>query len=351
MSFWRIYALVWLPLVAVDVAMFMAMGGTFVLAVRSGIAFELPRAVLGVFVLRTAEAVAELPLTRARVLGRHAATALPYAVASTALAYVLWWADHVVLGPDRPLRFDPYIAGWQTLFNVLLYAALAGVGHARAQGRRIEAESMRAARAEALRARADRALLRSQLNPHFVMNVLHSLVGLVRRDPALAERAIEDLGGLLGYGLRLSREDADRVPLREEWAFVESYLELEKMRLGDRLDLGVEAAPEALACRVPSFSLQPLVENAIVHAIAPRARGGLLGVSARVEGDGLALRVEDDGPGLAADALDGDGLGLRLLRERLAVLYPGRDVLRLTSRPGGGLVVALDLPLENGDRP
>jgi LytS/YehU family sensor histidine kinase len=228
---------------------------------------------------------------------------------------------------------------------MLVYAVLAGLEYARQNAVRIREESARTARAELLRASAELAALRSQLNPHFILNTLHSLLGLVRREPALAEQAIERLGDLLRYGLRLHREAIDEVTLREEWDFVRDYLALEGLRLGGRLRLVTQADEDAMGCLVPAFVLQPLVENAIRHAISPRAGGGSLEVQVlRVDGT-LRLRVKDDGPGAPAKALEeGQGLGLRLLRERLHALYAGEASLRIV--PGEpGLLAQLELPL------
>jgi LytS/YehU family sensor histidine kinase len=186
--------------------------------------------------------------------------------------------------------------------------------------------------------------MRSQLNPHFILNTFHALVGLVRRDPAVAEAALEQLGDLLRYSLRIQREGLDEVTLRDEWAFVQSYLDLERLRLEDRLRVTFEAAPETLDCIVPSFALQTLVENSIRHAIAPRAAGGRLAITARQAKDRLIVRVEDNGPGEAPPPPgENHGVGLRLLRERLAALYGERARLDLETAPGG-VAAVLDLP-------
>ncbi|HEX6738021.1 MAG TPA: histidine kinase, partial [Vicinamibacteria bacterium] len=167
--------------------------------------------------------------------------------------------------------------------------------------------------------------------------------------PALAESALERLGELLHYGLRLHREAVDQVALREEWEFVRGYLEIERLRMGDRLHLSLDGEAAVMDCLVPPFALQPLVENAVVHAIAPRRDGGSLRVSARQHGERLRLEVRDDGPGLAGAApAQGAGLGLQLLRERLGMLYPEGAGLRLEPAASGGLVATLDLPLQRG---
>src|SRR4030095_305891 len=153
-------------------------------------------------------------------------------------------------------RFNWRAVPWQVLNSALVYAALVGSTYARQNAARVREESARAARAEILQASAELAGLRSQLSPHFILNTLHTLLGLVRRDPALAEQAIERIGDLLRYGLRLHRESIDEGALREEWDFVRSYLDLEALRLGDRLQLRMEADEDAMECLVPAFVLQ-----------------------------------------------------------------------------------------------
>ena len=236
---------------------------------------------------------------------------------------------------------------WQTVINGLIHLALAGVGYAWHTAEALREASERAARAEVLRARAELQLLRSQLHPHFVLNVLHALLGLVRRDPARAESALERLGELLRFGQWVHQTGSDWVPLSREWEFVQSYLELERVRLGDRLCLEIDADPAALEVFVPPFALQPLVENAIVHAVAPRAAGGRLELSARRSGGSLCLSVEDDGPGASPDEIAASPrMGLRLLQERLAGLYAGRARLVFETPAGGGLRVRLELPAD-----
>jgi LytS/YehU family sensor histidine kinase len=214
---------------------------------------------------------------------------------------------------------------FRVMNDVLIFCMLTGIAYARET-------AQRAARAETLRARASLEALRSQLNPHFIFNTFHALVGLVRRDPAIAESGLEKLGDLLRYSLRVHRDGIDEVPLREELAFVESYLQLEHLRLGDRLRMRVDAPEATLEYLVPTFAVQILVENAIRHAIAPRAAGGFLDVRAD-EADGrLRIAVQDEGDGEAiAERFEGSRMGLRLLQDRLTALYRGGASLELRS--------------------
>ena len=202
-----------------------------------------------------------------------------------------------------------------------------------------------AAKAEALRAEAELAALRAQLNPHFLFNTLHSLLALVRHDPDHAEEALEQFGDLLRYTLRIQQDTVDEVALAEEWAFVENYLELERLRLGERLRLEAEIEPAALDYQVPVFSIQPLVENAIGHAVAPRAAGGTVRISARVVGEELHVEVADDGPGADLDEVArGNGVGLRIVRQRLQALSRGRARFDVETGNGRGFTVRLAVP-------
>jgi LytS/YehU family sensor histidine kinase len=227
---------------------------------------------------------------------------------------------------------------FQVLVSALVQLAVIAIGHAWHGAEKF-------ARAEALRARAELALLRSQLNPHFVLNTLHALMGLVRREPVKAEAALERLGELLRFGLHVHHASLDQVAFREEWAFVSSYLALEQMRLGDRLRLSLSAGEDVMDVPIPPFALQPLVENAITHAISPRREGGRLDLRVRRVGGRLLLEVEDDGPGTSEAAVSASPrLGVRLLRERLATLYGGDAHMAFEHVAEGGLRVRLDLP-------
>jgi signal transduction histidine kinase len=339
-----LYLALWLPCFGLYAAGIAASGASAGQAIRGGLASVLPWAVGGLFVLRAARALPWPEEGRSRVVLLHVALAIGFIVASTAAWFSFVLLDRrLVMGAAAP-PFSWRVVPWQALTCSLVYAALVSGVYARQYAVRVREQSARAAQAELLRATAELAALRSQLNPHFILNTLHTLLGLVRRDPGLAEQAIERIGDLLRYGLRLHREAIDEVTLREEWGFVRSYLDLESLRLGDRLTLRMDADPGAMECLVPAFVLQPLVENAIRHAIAPRARGGSLEVEARREGHRLRLVVADDGPGLPPAGSQAPGLGLRLLRERLQALYGGTARLDLRSE-ADGLLAELELPV------
>ena len=247
--------------------------------------------------------------------------------------------------------WSPGVVAWQLFLSALIYVAVAAASHVSLIADRLRDEEAHAARAEALRVRAEMAALRAQLNPHFLFNTLHSVIGLVRRDPALAESALEKLGDLLHYAIRVHRDGVDWTALRLEWQFVETYLDLEAIRLGDRLQVVRHVDEAALDHLVPTFSLQPLVENAVRHGVAPRAAGGRISIDARRDGEMLRIEVSNDGTGARAapESAEG-GLGQPVLRERIAALYHG--TARMTAGPtdSDGYRVVLTLPLTNGGR-
>jgi len=164
-----------------------------------------------------------------------------------------------------------------------------------------------------------------------------------------AEAAIESFALMLRYVLQSQEESraakAADVTFGEEWNFVENYLELERLRLGDRLKLTTEIEPAALDYRLPAFSLQPIVENAVKYAVAPRADGGHLHISAQSDNGNLIIKVCDDGDGKSsAGGRNGSGLGLRLVRESLAARFGSSANLKIENAPGAGFKVSMTIP-------
>lgn len=230
--------------------------------------------------------------------------------------------------------------GWETLVGIVFYGLIAGVMYLVRARERLAAERRLTAEADARAARTELALLRSQLNPHFLFNALHSVSGLVRRDPEAADLALERLGALIRYSLSHARQGF--VPLEEDIGFARDFVEIEQMRLGEGLRLVVDAEPAALEALVPSLTIQPLVENAIRHGLDPRPGGGTVWITARTLAGALRISVADDGAGLR-DAPPGSGLGLGALEQRMRLACPGATVS--TEAPaGGGFVVHVRLP-------
>jgi signal transduction histidine kinase len=246
---------------------------------------------------------------------------------------------------DEVLRVAEGWWGWQTAFGFLLYWVIAGVTWAAVAAANAKDREQALVQAEALRVKAELSALRGQLDPHFLFNTLHTASVLTRHDPATAALALERLADLLRYVLDAQRGAREDVSLADELAFVDSYLLLEGLRLGERLSVQRDIAPEALGARVPSLSLQPLVENALRYGISERREGGSLSLAAAVDGRTLVLRVSDDGPGAAAlHPPRGSGVGLDTLRQRLAAKFGAAASLDVQTAPGAGFHVTVRIP-------
>jgi len=227
---------------------------------------------------------------------------------------------------------------------LMTYAALAALGHAVAFHHEARERAVRAAQLEARLAEARLQTLEAQLQPHFLFNTLNAISALVHRDPDAADRTISLLSDLLR--LTLQRPVLQEVTVKEEIEFLEKYVEIERTRFQHRLTVRFTIDPDVLDARVPRLILQPLVENAIRHGIAPRPEGGTLEIIARPHDGSLWLEVRDDGPGLTGRALDAlqQGIGLSNTRSRLECLY-GRNHRLEFSTGGRGLAVRIVVPL------
>jgi signal transduction histidine kinase len=246
--------------------------------------------------------------------------------------------------------FVRYSLWWFVLFGMLLYGVIAGAAHASIAKEALYTQRELALRAESAAILAQLEALRARLDPHFLFNALHSLAILAREDPKIASKGLTDLAQLLRYVLSAGRGAGRDVALDEELAFIQDYLALERLRLGDRLEAVLDIEEEARECGLPAFLLQPLVENAILHAIAPRSQGGCVRISARVEGLQLWLEVADDGDGVATpNRLDGgnssgSGLGLRLVRQLLQVRYGDAANCEIITNQPRGLIARIRMP-------
>src|SRR5436190_3221986 len=187
-------------------------------------------------------------------------------------------------------------------------------------------------------------VLRMQLNPHFLFNTLHTISALIHENPEDADRIVARLSELLRVSLEQS--DTQEVPLRQELSFLERYLEIEQVRFQDRLSVELDIESGLDDILVPSLILQPLVENAIRHGIAPREDMGRLKIAARRLNGMQELKVGDNGPGLPETevASHPEGVGLSNTRSRLSHLYGANHQFQLTPAPGGGLEVTLLIP-------
>jgi two-component system, LytTR family, sensor kinase len=208
----------------------------------------------------------------------------------------------------------------------------------------LETERARSVRALKLADSARLRALQSQLNPHFLFNALNGIATLIREgERTRAADTVDTLSDFLRSTLQ--KLDSPEIPVREELAFVEQYLRIQRLRFGSAFRATVDADPETHDALVPTLILQPLVENAVRHGVLARARGGALSVSIRRRDEVLVITVEDDGPGLGDESAHPYGVGFKNSAERLAALYGDDAHMSVGARPyGRGFVVVVFLP-------
>jgi signal transduction histidine kinase len=185
-------------------------------------------------------------------------------------------------------------------------------------------------------AQAELRALQSQIHPHFLFNALNALYGIIPREARGARETVLNLADIFRYFLETKKT---LVPLEEEMHIVKAYLDVERLRLGDKLRLEISVTPEAQSVTIPILSVQPLVENAVKHGIAPLAGGGLIQITASIGSEGaLLISVRDSGPGFSKTHLDTPGVGLENVGRRLELCYGGNARLTIDSSTSGSEV-------------
>jgi sensor histidine kinase YesM len=226
--------------------------------------------------------------------------------------------------------------------NIFFYWAILAVGHVLNYHRRWRQRELLASQLETKLAQTQLQVLKMQLHPHFLFNTLNAISALIHQDVELADRMIARLGDLLRT--TLDNANQQEVRFQQELDFIQPYLEIEKARLGARLTVDLRIDPAVMDARVPNLILQPLVENAIRHGIAPRPGPGRIQIQAGRENGCLRLAVSDSGPGVQAPLETLTGIGLANTRARLEKLYGSNQRLDLSTGPDGGLQVDITIP-------
>ncbi len=278
-------------------------------------------------------------------LGVHVLASLVLTTAQIAVAALILRSVWMVWYPNMPVRPLADTVGGAMRINfhssyptywVILFAYLTFDYAAKYRDR-----ALHAARLEGRLSEARLEALRMQLNPHFLFNTLNSISSLMYSDVDAADAMMTRLSELLR--LTLHGDGKPETSLRQELELLNRYVEIERIRFEERLRVSVDVDKAALDASVPAFSLQPLVENAIRHAIAPRAGGGSLAISARRDNGSVHITLRDDGPGLPVGVLR-EGVGLANTRARLQQLYGREHRFELLPVPGGGLEVSMVIP-------
>lgn len=329
-----------------------SVGGRVLSAYLEGLTCYLPWGLLTAVIL---------PIERRFPLGRpgwlrHLIVLAAISVPATYVAFVLTSAlaalaatasgrqSHAALASLMPARdfFGHSLLYWTAIAGS---TALRTMREARENERRASRLMLEKAQLETSLRQAELDALRMRLQPHFLFNSLQNISVLTQHDPVTAGRMLTRLGDLLRASL--AGDGAAETTLATEVALTRGYLAVEEMRFGDRLSSTIDIATGTEEARVPTFLLQPIVENALRHGLDGVQQRGLLTIEARREGDRLALTVRDNGvgvaPGVSPSAF---GIGLGATCERLAGLYPDRHTFAMRALPEGGTEVRITLPFQ-----
>ena len=281
----------------------------------------------------------------------HAAVAVVVATAFDLFGHATYHS--FVLGRDPSSSLARSLFELRFIDELIVYLTVLAAGFARNyflryQQHQAEMVALRtqAAKLQAQLAEARLQTLRMQVNPHFLFNTLHAVSSLVERDPRGVRRMIARLSELLRY--TMERTSEQEVTLQEELHFLDGFLEIQRIRFQDRLEVRQDIDPDVLEALVPSLILQPLVENAIKHGVSQVEGVGRIEVRAWRDEASLYLSVRDNGPGLSEAFQNGqrlqEGVGLRNTRERLRSLYGDAQALTLEPGDEGGVRAVIRLP-------
>src|SRR4051812_23445942 len=274
---------------------------------------------------------------------------LAVVVASIAFSVIETWSVSTFVKPNfRPVGFEylgallldfALLAAWTALYYGINYFLL------------LEAEIRQREKLEGQASTAQLAMLRYQLNPHFLFNTLNSISTLVLlKQTERANAMLARLSSFLRY--TLANEPTAKVTLAQEVETLKLYLEIEKMRFEDRLRPHFRIEPETIGSRLPSLLLQPLIENAIKYAVTPAEQGADIWMTAHREGEAVRIEVADNGNGEGGDfaASPSTGVGLANIRDRLAQAYGAAHSFTTKKNERGGFSVIIEIPYESGDK-
>lgn len=294
-------------------------------------------------------ASARLPIERNNWLRSgllHVPISIVLSVFLTALGHILLWL-YWSYPVGKPFSFA-YLSRFVVANfseGIGIYLLIALTSYAYDYYRRFREGQLRTLQLEAQLSQAQLQALKMQLHPHFLFNTLHSISALLNKDVESARKMITRLGDFLR--LTLENSGSQEVTLQQEMEFLRCYLEIERIRFQNRLVTRMDLGEHILAAKVPNLILQPIVENAIRHGIAPRSTPGLLEIEAKQLNGMLRIQVRDNGPGLPEQQTTQQfkkGLGLANTENRLKQLYGVNHLFDLSNDPAGGLIVTLEIP-------
>jgi len=263
----------------------------------------------------------------------------------TVYVYVTNFVDNGFVLTRSFTEYLPSIVGFFE-YGVLMYWSIVFIHHAVGYYRQYQQEQQNAAELRTQLVESQLQSLKMQLQPHFLFNTLNAISVLVKKEPALAQKMIVRLSDCLR--LTLERGTTNEVTLEQELEFLNAYLAIEKVRFGDRLTVTMNIDEASLPLNVPTFILQPLVENSIRHGIAQRSGEGWIEIASAVTHSILTLSVSDGGARTkrSKKAADGNGVGLENTKQRLRQLYGEKAQFHFRENEENGFSVTLNIPLK-----
>jgi len=276
---------------------------------------------------------------------------VPVCLLASPVMVGLFTAVLSAMEPAGTLRGRPNLLSHFPFAEVIFWSSVAGgyfirtLNQLREQEQKAARLALEKSQLEAGLKQAQLDVLRARLNPHFLFNSLQNISVMTKQDPQTASRMLTRLGDLLRAALRQDSEPEST--LRDEIDLTRTYVSMEQMRFGDRLEVKFSVAPEVRMAMVPCFILQPLIENAVIHGLRGVRKTGVIAVTAARAGQDLVLTITDNGIGLPDEDLSKMkiGIGVGSTRERLSTMYPDRHTFTMRRPPEGGTEVRIVVPL------
>ena len=281
--------------------------------------------------------------------GIHLGAAILFSLVYITLRALVGQIDGLIAGEPASFGdvFHPLLV--RTFpFNLLVYGVIISVSHALDYYGKYNESTVQTLELEKHLTEARLQALLHQLKPHFLFNTLNGIASLMHTDVDAADKMLVRLSELLR--ITMSQTGAPRTTLREEIAFLERYLDIEKIRFRNRLDTVIAIDSDAIDAMVPSLILQPMVENAMRHGVEPHARKGMIELRGFRKDDNLVLTVSDNGSGIPEEGFKREGIGVANTRARLAELYGDRQKFELVNRPEGGMCVRITIPFSTSNK-
>lgn len=275
--------------------------------------------------------------------GAHIAVGLAFTI--------IWYFSYLALFDwvfGRELLGDQFIdnRGWIMFSTFIIYLIAFAIIHTIESSKRLRVKKQQAAELKEASRQQEIATLKAQLNPHFLFNTLNSINATVTKDPEQTREMIAKLSDMLRYSL--DSFEKEEVSLSDELNFVKTYLSLEKRRLGERLNVELAIDDDTKNIPIPPMIVQPLVENAVKHGIAPKEEGGTISLQIRQQNQRLLFRIEDTGQGMADLNIHKNqgGIGLKNTHEMLTNRFGKQAGLKIEHNQPQGTIVTFSIPLQ-----